>query len=71
MASTTFKTLCARIPIDLADALGRLHAETGITRSEAVRRALDMYLTARAEKFLQPSDAIRVVSAAPKKGSGR
>jgi metal-responsive CopG/Arc/MetJ family transcriptional regulator len=69
MASTTFKTLCVRIPIDLADALGRLRAETGITRSEAVRRALDAYLMTRADKFVQPSDAIRIVS--PAKGSDR
>jgi hypothetical protein len=47
-----------------AAALDRLHAETGMTRSEAVRRALDLYLTARAEKFLQPADSIRVVSPA-------
>ena len=69
MASTTFKTLCVRIPIDLAGALDRLRADTGITRSEAVRRALDGYLTARAEKFQQPVDAIRVVS--PAKASDR
>jgi hypothetical protein len=69
MASTTFKTLCVRVPIDLAGALDRLRAETGITRSEAVRRALDRYLATRAEKFLQPADAIRVVS--PTGGEGR